>query len=61
VLEAALTSAGIPHDLKVYPEAKHSFFNDQWRTYDPAAPADSWQRVLALFGEHVRDKQAAQQ
>jgi carboxymethylenebutenolidase len=61
VLEAALTSAGIPHDLKVYPEAKHSFFNDQWRTYDPAAAADSWQRVLAFFGEHVRDKQAAQQ
>jgi carboxymethylenebutenolidase len=61
VLEAALTSAGIPHDLKVYPEAKHSFFNDQWRTYHPAAAADSWQRVLAFFAEHVRDRQAAQQ
>jgi carboxymethylenebutenolidase len=61
VLEAALTSAGIPHDLKVYPEAKHSFFNDQWRTYHPAAAADSWQRALAFFAEHVRDRQAAQQ
>jgi carboxymethylenebutenolidase len=61
VLEAALTSAGIPHDLKVYPEAKHSFFNDQWRTYHPAAAADSWQRVLAFFAEYVRDRQAAQQ
>jgi carboxymethylenebutenolidase len=61
VLEAALTSAGIPHDLKVYPEAKHSFFNDQWRTYHPAAAADSWQRVLAFFADHVRDRQAAQQ
>ena len=49
-----MTAAGIPHDLKVYPGAKHAFFNDHWRAYHPAAAADSWQRVLALFAEHVR-------
>ena len=54
VLEAGLTAAGIPHDLKVYPGARHSFFNDQWRNYHAAAAADSWQRVLAFFAEHVR-------
>ena len=54
VLEAELTAAGIPHDLKVYPGAKHAFFNDQLRVYHPAAAADSWQRVLAFFAEHVR-------
>ncbi len=54
VLESELTAAGIPHDLKVYPGAKHAFFNDQWRAYHPAAAADSWQRVLAFFAEHVR-------
>ncbi len=54
VLEAELTAAGIPHDLKVYQGARHSFFNDQLRAYDPAAAADSWQRVLAFFAEHVR-------
>jgi carboxymethylenebutenolidase len=54
ILETELTAAGIPHDLKVYPGAKHAFFNDQWRTYHPAAATDSWQRVLAFFGEHVR-------
>ena len=53
VLETGLTAAGIPHDLKVYPGAKHSFFNDQWRAYNSAAAADSWQRVLAFFAEHV--------
>lgn len=53
VLETELTAAGIPHDLKVYPGAKHSFFNDQWRNYHPGAAADSWQRVLAFFAEHV--------
>ena len=54
VLETELTAAGIPHDLKVYPGTKHAFFNDQWRAYNPAAAADSWQRVLAFFAEHVR-------
>jgi carboxymethylenebutenolidase len=58
VLTWACTAAGIPHDLKVYPGAKHSFFNDQWRNYHPAAAADSWQRVLAFFAGHVM---AAQQ
>jgi carboxymethylenebutenolidase len=57
ILEADLTAAGIPHDLKVYPGAKHSFFNDQWRNYDSAAAADSWQRVLVFFDEHVRRAQ----
>jgi carboxymethylenebutenolidase len=54
VLEAELTAAGIPHDLKVYPGTKHAFFNDQWRAYHPAAAADSRQRVPAFFAEHVR-------
>jgi carboxymethylenebutenolidase len=54
VLETQLTAAGVPHDLKVYRGAKHSFFNDQWRNYEPVAAADSWRRVLAFFAEHVR-------
>jgi len=54
VLETELTAAGIPHDLKVYRGTKHSFFNDQLPVYHPAAAAESWQRVLAFFAEHVR-------
>ena len=27
----SMCGQGIPHDLKVYPGAKHAFFNDQWR------------------------------
>lgn len=54
-VEAELQAAGVPHDIKVYEGAKHSFFNDQSpRTYDPAAAADSWERVLAFFETHVR-------
>ena len=54
VLETELTATSIPHDLKVYPGTRHSFFNDQLLVYHPAAAADSWQRVLAFFAEHVR-------
>lgn len=54
ILETELTAAGVPHDLKIYQGAKHSFFNDQWRNYQPEAAADSWQRVLAFFDQHLR-------
>ena len=54
VLQTELTKGGVAHDLKVYPGAKHSFFNDQWRTYDADAAADSWRRVLAFFETYVR-------
>ncbi len=53
-LEAALRQYNIPHDIKTYPGAKHSFFNDQRASYDATASADAWQRVLAFFGEHIK-------
>jgi len=53
-LETELTAAGVPHNLKVYPGAAHSFFNDRGANYHPAAAADSWTRVLAFFSEHVK-------
>jgi carboxymethylenebutenolidase len=53
-LEMELSAAGIPHDLKLYPGARHSFFNDQSSTYHPIAAADSWQRVLTFFNTHIR-------
>jgi carboxymethylenebutenolidase len=52
-LEAALEQYAIPHDIKVYPGAKHSFFNDQRGNYHAEASADAWQRVLAFFGERI--------
>ncbi|HEX6482373.1 MAG TPA: dienelactone hydrolase family protein [Ktedonobacteraceae bacterium] len=52
-LEAALESYSIPHDIKFYPGARHSFFNDQRCSYNPAAAEDSWQRVLTFFKEQI--------
>ena len=54
-LDAALDGYGIEHDIKIYPGAKHSFFNDTSpRTYNADAAADSWQRVLIFFETHVK-------
>jgi carboxymethylenebutenolidase len=53
-LEVALQRYGVPHDIKVYPGARHAFFNDQLPgSYDAAAATDSWERVLRFFAEHV--------
>src|SRR5262249_7038328 len=53
-LDSFLTSANMPHDIKVYPNARHSFFNDQGPAYDPAASADAWRRIMDYFGERLR-------
>jgi carboxymethylenebutenolidase len=55
-LEAVLSRERIDHDIKVYPGAGHSFFNDQGRAYDQEAADDSWQRVLKFFGSHLQTK-----
>jgi dienelactone hydrolase len=49
----ALDGYGVAHDIKVYPGARHSFFNDRGRAHDPDAAADSWQRTLSFFEQHL--------
>ncbi len=52
-LDAALDDYHVDHDIKVYPDAKHSFFNDQRPNYNAEASADAWQRTLAFFKERL--------
>jgi len=55
-LDQALEANGIAHDIKIYPGAGHSFFNDRGRAYNKPAADDSWTRVLSFFGEHLAPK-----
>ncbi|HXN90719.1 MAG TPA: dienelactone hydrolase family protein [Candidatus Sulfotelmatobacter sp.] len=55
-LEKALTRQGIAHDIKIYPDARHSFFNDTGRSYDKTAADDSWRRVMNFFGDKLDTK-----
>jgi carboxymethylenebutenolidase len=68
-LEGALSGAGVPHDIKEYPDAGHSFLND----HDPAempwfitligrlsgsvchepSASDARRRIATFFGEHL--------
>jgi carboxymethylenebutenolidase len=52
-LDKALDQDNITHDIKIYPGAQHSFFNDTGRSYNRAAAEDSWARVLKFFGERL--------
>ncbi len=48
---AALTAAGVEHELHTYPGAPHSFFDRHQEDYADAS-ADSWRRVLAFVAAH---------
>jgi carboxymethylenebutenolidase len=65
-LETTLNDAGIPNDVRTYPEAGHSFMNrhgglmgrigpltPMHDAFDEDASTDAWARVLAFFGEHL--------
>jgi carboxymethylenebutenolidase len=66
-LEEHLSSLGIPHEVKIYPDVGHSYMNDfgdgpmaklmrhtpMHAGYDEQASEDSWKRMLAFFDKHL--------
>jgi carboxymethylenebutenolidase len=63
-LEAALTALDVPHEVKVYPKAGHSFMSPKPAAlkpvtmltrldYNPEAAEDAWRRILAFFGQYL--------
>lgn len=69
-LERTLTTHGVPHDVKEYPDAGHSFMDRHdlplavldlvpgLRYHHPSAE-DAWRRILAFFATHLADPVAA--
>ena len=69
-LERALTAADVPHDVKEYPDAGHSFLNDHDprelnalvvllarlsnSQYHEPSAAGARRRILGFFDEHLR-------
>jgi carboxymethylenebutenolidase len=69
-LERALTTNGVPHDIKVYPEASHGFLNDHppgdmttltvllskisGTRYHEQSALDARQRIVAFFDTHLK-------
>lgn len=67
-LEQALSQLEVPHDVKEYPDAGHSFMNRinvgplikpvlQFTAFNYHHPSaeDSWRRILTFFDTHLRD------
>jgi carboxymethylenebutenolidase len=65
-LERALSELGIPHDVKEYPDAGHSFLNRinvgpflaplvhvAGFDYHHASAEDAWRRIFSFFDEHL--------
>ena len=65
-LETLLTEAGVPHDVKEYPNVGHSFMNDfptpapfqfveriAGLAYSEPEAEDAWRRILAFFETYL--------
>jgi carboxymethylenebutenolidase len=48
--ESALTDK---HDIKIYDDAGHAFFDDTRSSYVASAAADAWKRTLAWFAKYL--------
>jgi len=53
-LDAKLSDLRRRHDIKVYPDAGHAFFDDTRSSYVPSAATDAWTRTLIWFGQHLK-------
>ena len=52
-LDRELTTYNVKHDIKIYPGAGHSFFNDARGRYDKEAAEDAWRRTLKFFKDQL--------
>jgi carboxymethylenebutenolidase len=54
--EVALKAAGVPHEMHVYPGTQHGFHNNSTPRYNEAAAQLSWERTLAFFERHLKQR-----
>jgi carboxymethylenebutenolidase len=51
--QAAFAKLGGPHDISVYPDAKHGFLDDTRPSYLPAAATDAFAKMTAWYGKYL--------
>ncbi|GIJ51931.1 carboxymethylenebutenolidase [Virgisporangium aliadipatigenens] len=50
---AALTKAGLTHEIVTVPGADHAFFNDTGARYNAQAATDAYTRLVTWYGKHL--------
>jgi carboxymethylenebutenolidase len=51
--DAALTAAGLEHEMHTFPGVDHAFFNDTGARYNAEAANQAYQETLAWFDRHL--------
>jgi len=51
--EAALKTAGVSHEMHMYPGTQHGFHNNSTPRYNEAAAKLSWERTIAFFKKYL--------
>jgi carboxymethylenebutenolidase len=51
--EAALTAAGLAHELRVFDGVDHAFFNDTGARYNANAASQAYRAMLDWFAQHL--------
>lgn len=51
--EAALERLRKPHEIHIYPDARHAFANPTGRAYDAEVADDAWQRTIEFLSAHL--------
>jgi carboxymethylenebutenolidase len=52
-IQAALQAAGTRHEIKIYPESRHSFFEDGNASHNPDTAVQAWVDTLNWFAQHL--------
>jgi carboxymethylenebutenolidase len=55
MLRATLKESGVPNDIKLYPGAEHSFFNDTRPAYNEDAAMNSWMKSVEWFEQYLQN------
>lgn len=53
VLAASLTDAGITHQINVYPDTRHDFYNDTGQAYNPEQALTAWSDAVNWMQTYV--------
>ena len=51
--EAALTAAGLTHEIVTFPGVDHAFFNDTGARYNAAVAAQAYQKLTDWLATHL--------